>query len=78
MTQPNRILVKPSKSWFGGRRQWKFELRAANGEPIDPRDTYNNRDEAAEGIVDFCIGSDPLELVVYDRYGNVEERTPLR
>jgi hypothetical protein len=74
----NRILVKPSKSWFGGRRQWRFELRAANGERIDPRDTYANRDEAAGGIVDFVSGADPLELVIYDRYGEVESRTQLR
>jgi hypothetical protein len=74
----NRILVKPSKSWFGGRRQWRFELRAANGELIDPRDTYANRDEASGGIVDFVSGADPLELVIYDRYGEVETRTMLR
>lgn len=72
----NRILVKPSKSWFGGRRQWKFELRAANGERIDPRDTYANRHEAANGIVEFLSG--PLELVLHDRYGEVEQRKPLR
>jgi hypothetical protein len=74
----NRILVKPSKSWFGGRRQWKFELRGANGELIDPRDTYTNRDEAASGITDFVAGPDPIELVIYDRYGNEESRTQLR
>lgn len=74
----NRILVKPSKSWFGGRRQWRFELRADNGKLIDPRDTYANRDEAASGITDFVAGPDPLELVVYDRYGEVESRMRLR
>jgi len=74
----NRILIKPSKSVFGKRKQWKFELRAENGERIDPRDTYANRDEAVSGILEFVSGTTPVELVVYDRYGNVETRTRLR
>jgi hypothetical protein len=44
---------------------------------IDPRDTYANRDEAASGITDFVAGPDPIELVVYDRYGKVESREQL-
>lgn len=72
----NRLLIKPARRWFGGRQQWKFEMRAANGARIDPRDTYANRDEAAAGVLNYR--SEPLELVLYDRYGNVESREQLR
>jgi hypothetical protein len=74
----NRILIKPSKSWFGGRRQWKFEIRADNGKRIDPRDTYANRDEASAPLVELVSGTEPIELVIYDQYSNVETRTRLR
>lgn len=73
----NRILIKPAKRWFGGRRQWKFELRAANGERVDPRDTYANRPEAIAGIKSFLTDR-PVEIVIYDRYGNVEDREMLQ
>lgn len=37
--------IKPAPRRFGvptKRKQWKFEITAGNGEPIDPRDTYAN------------------------------------
>lgn len=37
--------IKPAHRRFGvpnKRKQWKFEITAANGEPLDPRDTYAN------------------------------------
>lgn len=39
-----RILVKPAKRLFTRRRQWTFEIRAANGRRIDPRDTLFQAD----------------------------------
>lgn len=72
-----RILIQPARQWFG-RRQWKFEIRAANGERIDPRDTYNNRAEASKFWEDLITGSDPVQLVIYNRGGEVEKRIDLR
>lgn len=72
-----RILIQPAKSILK-RRQWKFEIRATNGERLDPRDTFNNRDEASAPWVDLICGTEPVELVVHDRYGNVEDRRQLR
>jgi uncharacterized protein YegP (UPF0339 family) len=68
----NRILIKPAKRLFTRRLQWVFELRAANGALVDPRDTYNNRDEALAGILAFR--TEPVEVVVYDKFGEVESR----
>lgn len=71
------IVIKPAKRFFGGRRQWAFEIRAANGRLISDRDTYTNRPEAV-AIMEKLIGSEPVELVVKDRFGEVEERRRLR
>lgn len=73
-----RIIIKPSRSIFGGKRQWKFEIRAANGARLSDRDTYANRSEASAPWENLFTGDDPVELVVMDRYGNVEERRQLR
>jgi len=73
-----QILVKPAWRRFGGRLQWKFELRAANGRRIDPRDTYANRDEASAPLVELVSGTTPVELVVQNRFGLVEDRIKLR
>lgn len=75
---PIRILVKPAKRMFGGRQQWKFEIRGPNGERIDPRDTYGNRNEASAPLEELVNGSRPVELVTYDKAGNVETRIMLR
>jgi hypothetical protein len=74
-----RILVKPAKRLFTRRQQWTFEIRGANGERIDPRDTYNNRIDAI-GVMETLFQKDGsgVELVIYDRYDNVEERRILR
>lgn len=72
-----RIIVKPAKSLLK-RNQWAFEIRAANGRRVDPRDTYNNRPEASEWWERFVTGDEPVELVIKDRYGNIEERRQLR
>ena len=34
--------IVPAKRRFSNRKQWKFQIRGGNGEPIDPRDTYAN------------------------------------
>lgn len=34
--------IKPAKQRFSKRKQWKFEITAANGEPLHPNDTYAN------------------------------------
>lgn len=73
-----RILVKPAKRLFTARRQWTFEIRAANGERIDPRDTYHNRDDASRFWTKLITGNEPVELVEYDQYGDVEKRIELR
>jgi hypothetical protein len=72
-----RIIIKPAQSLLK-RNQWKFEIRAANGARVDPRDTYNNRPEASQWWEQLVTGTDPVELVIYDRNGNVEERRTLR
>lgn len=72
-----RILIQPAKRLFAKRQQWTFEIRGGNGERIDPRDTYNNRDEASEFWIHLMEGVEPVELVVYDRHGNVERREEL-
>lgn len=74
------IRIKPSRSIFGGRGQWKFEIQAANGKRIDPRDTYANRGDIIDALrllVTFP-GGGPVELEIQDRYGQVEERRLLR
>lgn len=73
----NRILIKPARRWFSKRQQWTFELRAANGERIDPRDTIYNQPELIEALAGFFI-SDPLEMVIYDRHGVVDKRVVMR
>lgn len=70
--QPFRILIRPAKRLFSRRQQWTFEIRGANGEPIDPRDTYANRVDIVYVWRKLLAG--PVEFVMYDRYGNVESR----
>jgi hypothetical protein len=72
-----RAIIKPSRSMFGGRRQWKFEIRATNGERIDPRETYANREDLIETL-ETLFGGQIVELVIMDRHGNVEDRRQLR
>jgi len=69
----NRILIRPVKRWFSKRQQWTFEIRAANGERIDPRDTVFNRKDLIDGLRNLVI-DDQLEFVIYDRFDNVESR----
>lgn len=73
----NRILIRPARRWFSRRQQWTFELRAANGERIDPRDTVFNRGDLTLMLESFVM-TGMLELVVYDRFDNVESRRRLR
>lgn len=73
----NRILIRPVKRLFSKRQQWVFEIRGANGERIDPRDTVFNRGELALTLSSLFV-DDPLEMVLYDRHGNVERRETLR
>lgn len=73
-----RILIRPTRRMFTRRLQWTWEIRGGNGEPIDPRETYNNRADAVQWWTEFVAGRGPVELVVYDEYGNVEKRIELR
>jgi hypothetical protein len=73
----NRIVIKPVKCWFSKRQQWTFDLVAANGEPIDPRETVFNRGELVETLTSF-ITTDPIELLVLDRAGVIAEQRVLR
>jgi hypothetical protein len=36
------VNIKPAKQRFSRRKQWKFEITGANGEPLHPNDTYAN------------------------------------
>lgn len=68
-----RIIVKPARRIFGGRRQWRFEIRAANGRKIDPRDTYVNvGDIKTIARKLLTIGGDSVVLEVHHRDGFVE------
>ena len=78
MKRTNRIIVKPARRLFSRRQQWVFELRGANGEPIDPRDTVFNRAELIKTLEGFFREDDALELVVQDRHGIVVRRKMLR
>jgi hypothetical protein len=71
------VNIKPAKSMLK-RRQWGFEIRGGNGERIDPRDTYNNRGDAVDIMEKLIGGDEPVQLVIMDRYGEVEERRELR
>lgn len=73
----NRILIKPVTRLFTRRQQWTFEIRAANGERIDPRDTYHNRRDISDFWREFVL-REPCEIVLYDKGGNVAERVTIR
>lgn len=73
-----RIIIKPAKRWFSPRQQWTFELRAANGARLDPRDTVYNRAELITALAKVGSLTEPMELVILDRFGVVEERWRLR
>lgn len=75
--QPIRVLVRPVRRRFTRRTQWVFEIRGANGELIDPRDTYNNYVDLLDTMM-AVFGDRPVELVTYDRFGNVDDRSWLR
>lgn len=71
------VNVRPARRWLGGRRQWKFDIRAANGERLDPRDTYNNREDLLNTLSLLFVDS-PVEVVVWDTDGYVEYVRKLR
>lgn len=73
----NRIVIKPVKRWFSKRQQWTFDLVAANGEPIDPRETVFNRGELIRTLADFIV-KEPVEVVCLNRHGQEAFRKPLR
>lgn len=64
-----RINVRPVKRPFTRRRQWIYEFVAANGEKLDPRDTYNNQAELIDMVTQLVAGTEPVELVVFDTDG---------
>ena len=74
---PIRIVVKPSRRWFQGRGQWKWGIVAANGEPLDPRDTVPNTGDIENAMRSLVAGSVPVVLEVHYRDGSVQE-TKLR
>lgn len=73
------IHIKPAKSPLK-RKQWKWEIRGNNNERIDPRDTYNNRQDAIDIMTKLIVDdlSTQIELVVHDSDGAVERREVLR
>lgn len=73
-----RVVIRPVTRIWARRQQWAFQILGANGEPIDPVDTYNNRGDLVRIIEKAFSFSEPVELVVMDRFGNVEERRRLR
>lgn len=40
--KPITIDIRPAKRRFSKRKQWRFDITGANGEPIHPNDTYAN------------------------------------
>lgn len=72
-----RVLVKPAKRLFTKRPQWTWEIRAGNGERIDPRDSYYNQEDAVHAMC-VVFGGEPVELVIYGKGGDVEERRQIR
>jgi hypothetical protein len=73
----NRILIRPVRRLFTRRQQWTFEIRAANGERIDPRDTYNNWRDISDFWLEFILNQ-PAEIVLYGLDGEVAERATVR
>lgn len=67
------VTVKPTRRMFAGRKQWKFEIRAANGERIDPRDTYANVGDIYTML--HALHGDPIQVEVH--YTDGVERTVL-
>lgn len=60
------INIVPAKSRFGRpkRKQWKFEIVGANGEPVDPRDTYANVGDIRD-ILQALLVDDEIQLTVH-------------
>lgn len=61
------IDVTPTRRRFGGRKQWKFIIRAANNRCIDPRDTYANPADIRAIMTELVDGGEPVELVTHDQ-----------
>lgn len=69
---PIRIVVKPSRRWFGGRGQWRFQIIAGNGEQIHPNDTYANVGDIEDITTILFKSAVPVLFEVHRRDGSVE------
>jgi hypothetical protein len=70
---PIRVVVEPSRRWFGGRGQYKFRILAGNGEPLDARDTYSNVGDI-RAVMQQLVNSDtPVVLEAHYRSGAITE-----
>lgn len=72
------VTIKPVRRRFTRRLQWVYEFVAANGEKLDPRDTYNNRPELIDMVTMLVSGSDSVALKVYDADGSYGYTRSLR
>lgn len=73
------IRIRPSRSIFGRRKQYKFEIVAGNGRRISDRDTYANPGDI-QAIMRrlVCMSGDTVELVSLRADGSVAWRERLR
>lgn len=79
LTRGYRVVVEPARRIFGGRGQYKFNIRRIeNGEPIDPRDTYANLADLIDQMGKLLASEIPVELVVLNRAQEVLIRRRLR
>lgn len=65
MSKPIIVDIRPAKRRFGikPRKQWQFQIKGGNGEPIDPRDTYANTGDIL--MVLSALRSRPMRVRVH-------------
>ena len=68
------IDIRPAKRRFGGRKQWRFTIRAGNRELIDPRDTYANTRDITDVVRKLVASDEPVQVVTHNRGGIITER----
>jgi len=68
------IRVKPAKQRFSKRKQWKFQIIAANGEPLDPRETYANIEDIRTALTKLSNSTEPIQLEIHYQDGIVLEK----
>ena len=63
------VNVRPSRSWFSNRRQWKYLVTATNGKSISEKDSYANPGDIEDIWRKIVASDEPVQMIIHHSGG---------